>query len=471
MASKTANTTNRFAQRVPKPWVQEVYKEDVVPPPDGLLNTSDDDLSSDDIPVDRYFSYDWHRQEVEHVWKKTWQMACRIEEIPNPGDHLVYDIVDDSVLIVRNASGDINAYINSCMHRGATLADGPGTTNRFVCPYHGWQYDLDGKLCAVPGAWDFSHLDLDKIQLPKVNIDIWAGFVFINLDDNCGPLADYLGVLPEHLDDFNIEDRYKAIHVSKVAPCNWKIAQEAFVEGYHVAQTHYEKEDNGKVAPVGAAASNLDTSIQYDYWDPHVTRLIMVGGLPSGFVSGQFNDEQAIADAYFGRRPGNAVTLKEGETARNAIVKHNREIWSKMHNADMSGKSDAEMIDQIQYTLFPNFTVWPTIVAPLLYRFRPNGDDPDSCIFEIYMLYPKADDGSHPEPMKEIRLAADELWESIKEFGGYGPVIDQDTPNFPRIQKGIKASKRQAISLANYQESRIRAFHGVLERYLNGEFS
>jgi len=197
----------------------------------------------------------------------------------------------------------------------------------------------------------------------------------------------------------------------------------------------------------------------------------MIGGLPSGFISHHFDNEQAIADAYFGRKPGKAVELEEGQTARDAIVQANRKIWSAMHNADMSEKSDSEMIDQIQYTLFPNFTVWPTIVAPLLYRFRPNGDDPDSCIFEIYMLYPKADDGSHPEPMQEIRLGDDELWASIKEFGGYGPVIDQDTPNFPRIQKGIKSSKRQAISLANYQESRIRAFHRVLERYLNGEFS
>ena len=87
------------------------------------------------------------------------------------------------------------------------------------------------------------------------------------------------------------------------------------------------------------------------------------------------------------------------------------------------------------------------------------------------MLYPKTDDGSHPPPMKERRLSESDLWASVQELGSYGPVIDQDTPNFPRIQKGMKASRQQTVSLANYQENRIRAFHQTLERYLAGEFA
>ena len=462
------NTTKKFADLVPSPRVQDIYAEDEVPPPPGLRKESSDDLSTADIPVDRYFSYEWHRLEVEQVWKKTWQFVCREEEIPNPGDFIVYDIVDDSVIVLRKDSGEIVAYVNACLHRSTTLVDTCGNVDKFVCPYHGWQYDRNGKLGFVPGEWDFSHLDLEDMTLPKVKIDFWSGFVFINLDDNCRSLDEYVGILPDHLDAFGLKDRYKAVHVSKVIPCNWKAAQEAFIEGYHVAQTHYSKDQEGRIASSGPAASNLDTSIQYDYWHPHVSRMIMAGGIPSGYVSDQFKDEQAIVDAYFGRKPGQSIQLKDKQTARNAIAQHNRTIWSETHRADMSKKSDAEMIDQIQYTLFPNFTVWPTIVAPLLYRFRPFKDDPNSSIFEVYMLYPKADDGSHPEPMKERRLGDDEAWSAIKELGSYGPVIDQDTPNFPRIQKGMKASTKKAVSLANYQESRIRAFHETLERYLAG---
>ncbi|SVB98405.1 uncharacterized protein METZ01_LOCUS251259, partial [marine metagenome] len=134
-----------------------------------------------------------------------------------------------------------------------------------------------------------------------------------------------------------------------------------------------------------------------------------------------------------------------------------------------SGYSDAEMIDQIEYTVFPNFTVWPTIVAPLIYRFRPYEDDPSRSLFEVWMLCPIADDGTHPEPAEEHRLESDEAWASVKELGAYGPVIDQDIPNLPRIQKGLIASAKKSVSLGSYQESRIRALHETLDRYIAGE--
>jgi phenylpropionate dioxygenase-like ring-hydroxylating dioxygenase large terminal subunit len=460
-----------FASLVPKPWVQDLYPNDAKQPPPGLLNESSDNLATTDIPTDRYWSQEWHKMEVEHVWKKTWQVACRNEDIPNEGDFVVYDIVDDSVIVVRSSTGEIKAFTNSCLHRGTSIVDDAGSVTEFRCPYHGWSYDLDGQLTSLPAAWDFSHLNIDELQLPAVQVDTWAGFVFINLDPESSTLNEYLGVLPEHLDDFNIGNRYKAVHVSKVVPCNWKVAQEAFIEGYHVAETHFEKTPEGKIAVSGAAVSNYDTSIQYDYWKPHVTRMNMLGGIPSGYISDQLPSEQSIVDAYFARKPGDSVTLAKGRTARSLIAEHNRKIWGKSHNVNLTTASDAEMIDQIQYTLFPNFTVWPTIVAPLVYRFRPEGDDPNHSIFEIWMLHPIADDGSHPTPMTELRLDEDQLWSSIPELGGYGPVIDQDTPNFPRIQKGLRASKKGAVSLANYQENRIRVFHDTLEMYLFGSDS
>ena len=73
------NEKRKFADLVPQPRVQDIYATDEVPPPAGLRNESSDDLSTDDLSVERYFSYEWHRQEVEHVWKKTWQFACREE--------------------------------------------------------------------------------------------------------------------------------------------------------------------------------------------------------------------------------------------------------------------------------------------------------------------------------------------------------------------------------------------------------
>ena len=466
----TKTETYHHANQVPKPWVEELYPKDPNPPPEGLLKTSAADLDTADLSAERYYDYAFHRLEVEHVWKKTWQMACRVEEIPEVGDYVVYDIVDDSVIVVRRPSGDIAAYTNSCLHRGTTLAEGCGNLKDFRCPYHGWTYDLNGALTKVPGSWDFSHLDLENTRLPNVKIDVWAGFVFINLDKDSSSLSDYLGVLPEHLNDFHIENRYKALHVSQVVPCNWKVAQEAFIEGYHVAETHFEKDRDGNIAPVGAAVVNYDTSIQNDYWQPHISRMTMLSGIPSGYIADQINGEQGIIDAYFFGRPDDSIQLEEGQTARSAIADHNREVWKSNHNVDFSGYSDAEMIDQIEYTVFPNFTVWPTIVAPLVYRFRPHGDDPASSLFEVWMLFPAADDGTQPEAALEYRLETNEAWASVKELGAYGPVIDQDIPNLPRIQKGLMASRKKTVSLGNYQESRIRALHETLDRYIAGEY-
>jgi len=465
----TKPDTHNHANRVPKPWVEDLYPQDTNPPPQGLLRTSSADLDTADLSAERYYAYDFHRLEVEHVWKKTWQMACRVEEIPEAGDYVVYDIVDDSVIVVRQADGDIVAYTNSCLHRGTTLAEGVGNKKNFRCPYHGWTFGLDGALTYVPGAWDFAHMDLENTQLPKVQIDFWAGFVFVNLDKDCTSLTEYLGVLPDHLDDFHIENRYKAIHVSQVVPCNWKIAQEAFIEGYHVAETHFDKDADGNIAPVGAAASNYDTSIQNDYWQPHISRMTMLSGIPSGYIADQIDGEQGVVDAYFARKPGDRIQLKEGQTARSAIADHNRAVWGANHNVDFSAYSDAEMVDQIEYTVFPNFTVWPTIVAPLVYRFRPDGDDPTRSLFEVWMLFPIADDGTYPEPAEEHRLGPDDAWASVPELGSYGPVIDQDIPNMPRIQKGVRASTKRAVSLGSYQESRIRALHETLDRYIAGE--
>ncbi|MCE2890897.1 MAG: hypothetical protein LW848_07280, partial [Hyphomonadaceae bacterium] len=94
--------------------MQHVFAKDVIAPPAVMLEESPPEgLSTDDISIERYFSKDWHNQEIEKVWRKTWQLACRVEELPNVGDHLVYEIVHDSLIVVRTAANEIRAYINA----------------------------------------------------------------------------------------------------------------------------------------------------------------------------------------------------------------------------------------------------------------------------------------------------------------------------------------------------------------------
>ncbi|MFP6837384.1 MAG: aromatic ring-hydroxylating dioxygenase subunit alpha [Pseudomonadales bacterium] len=458
-----------FHDRGPGRTLQELFDDDVNPAPAPFREVPEMDLGTTDVSVDRYISKDWHDAEVEKVWRKTWQVACRAEEIPEIGDYVVYDIVNDSVIVVRTARDEIRAYFNACLHRGNALCLESGHAEQFRCPFHGFTWTLEGKLSGIPTPWDFKHLPKDEFVLPQAQVDEWGGFVFVNLDPDCASLADYLEILPAHLDDWHFEARYIELRVSMVVPCNWKVAQEAFIEGMHVAETHYEKDADGNVDPDGIASYTDDVMMQYDVWPEsrHVTRMTLASGVPSQHVVGHGRSEQHIVDMMLRYLPENErPQLAPGEKARPTIAEHNRKALGVRYGVDLSEHSDTDMLDQVQYTLFPNFTFWPTLVGPLLYRFRPAGDTPDEAIMEVYMLHPVPEDGRPYQTAKGIDLARGELWSSVEELGGYGPILDQDTPNMIRMTKGLKTTRKPGVTFANYQENRLRAFHRTLDEYM-----
>ena len=157
--------------RRPGPSVQDVFESDTNPAPDLMrVESPASGQSSDDISIERYFSKEWHDREVEKIWRKTWQLACRLEEIPNVGDHVVYEIVHDSLIVVRTAPDEIKAYINSCLHRGTLLRTEGGCVKQFRCPFHGFTWSLAGKLTSIPQDWDFPHVDKTKMSLPEARV-------------------------------------------------------------------------------------------------------------------------------------------------------------------------------------------------------------------------------------------------------------------------------------------------------------
>ncbi len=445
--------------RRPRPSVQEVLATDRNPAPAVLRTESPaQGQSSADVSAERYFSPDWHQREVDKIWRKTWQFACRIEELPNVGDQIVYDIVDDSILIVRTSTTEIKAYINACLHRGTMLRTEAGNARQIRCPFHGWTWALDGRLAVLPGQWDFPQVDKGKFCLPEVLIAQWGGFVFINIDANAEPFDRYIENLGEHFAGFALENRYKAAHVGKIMPCNWKLGMEAFIEAYHVPSAHPQ-----------VTGYYGDSNTQYDVWPGvrHVSRMVSVQGVASPSrpaVSAEQTIEEFRRDVPF--FAGKPITVAPGETARAKLADRAREKIGRSSGADMSALSCSESLDLIEYLLFPNMVPWGGQALPIVYRFRPNGNDPDSHIMEIIFLFAKAADGSHPEPAKLNMLRADQDWKDAPELGSAAMVADQDTDNLRRIQKGLKASRKPGVTLARYQESRIRHFHETLDRYL-----
>lgn len=445
--------------RRPGPSVQEVFATDINRAPAILcVESPAQGQSNADVSIDRYFSKDWHDREVEHVWHKTWQLACRVEQIPNIGDHIVYDIVHDSLIVTRTSETEIRAYVNSCLHRGTMLRTEGGCVKQFRCPFHGFTWSLEGKLTIIPGQWDFPHVDKEMMDLPEAKVGTWGGFVFINFDPDCEPLESYLENLPEHFAAFSLEDRYLAAHVAKIMPCNWKLAMEAFVEAYHVPFAHPQ-----------VLGYYGDSNTQYDVWPGirHVSRMISVQGVPSPALKG-IAPERVIEDMrrdvpFFAGKP---IEIGDGETARGKLAERAREKISRSIGRDMSGLSDSESLDLIEYMLFPNMVPWGGQALPITYRFRPNGDDPTSSIMEIMFLFSKAPDGSHPAPATMTMLRADQKWADAPELGSAAMVADQDTDNLMRIQKGLRASKKPGVTLARYQESRIRHYHETLDAYM-----
>ena len=443
----------------PRPSVQEVLAEDERPAPAVLRTESPPQgMSTADVSIARYFAKDWHDREVDKIWRRTWQLACRVEELPEVGDQIVYDIVHDSLIVVRTAPDTIKAYINSCLHRGTMLRTEDGNAKQIRCPFHGWTWDLDGRLKVLPGQWDFAHVDKARMCLPEACVGQWAGFVFVNFDPDCEPFESYLENLPEHFAAFGLENRYKAAHVGKVMPCNWKLAMEAFIEAYHVPIAHPQ-----------VLGYYGDTNTQYDVWPGlrHVSRMLSVQGVPSPSmktVTPQQTVDQMRRDApFFGGKP---IVVGEGETARAKLAERAREKISRSSGADLSNLSEAESLDLIEYALFPNMVPWGGQALPLTYRFRPYGDDPEKCLMEIMYLFAKAPDGSHPPPAKMTMLRENQKWSDAPELGSASLVVDQDVDNLLRIQRGLRTSRKPGATLAAYQESRIRHFHETLDAYM-----
>ncbi|MDG2060514.1 MAG: aromatic ring-hydroxylating dioxygenase subunit alpha [SAR86 cluster bacterium] len=438
----------------------EYLDEDSQKVPAFMVEENFEFLGSEDISADRYISEEYFKAEAECMWTRVWQFACRVEDIPKVGDSLVYDILNWSFIIVRTEEDKIQAFYNSCLHRGRKLKTHRTHSMDLKCPFHGYCWNLDGSLKHTPASWDFPHVKDDEWNLPEVRVEIWEGFVFINMDDNAISLEKYLEPLPEHHKRWNLGNCKKVIHVSKVVPGNWKTVQEAFMESFHATEIHPE------IMPF-----TTDENARYDIYGDHMNRNIALTGKPSPHCWEV--DEQEILDTIFygsGRVDADdKVLIKEGEEARKVAAQTMRDNYHQRDGHDYSDKSDAEMLDAIVYNVFPNFSPWGGFANNLIYRFRPNGTRVDSAIMEAFFLErnsadPDAEDNYEPLPIHH--LTEDQNWTDAEELTGIGVIFDQDMSNIPEVEAGLRTSKKGAVTYANYQESRLRHYHQTIDKYI-----
>ena len=415
------------------------------------------------IDARRYRSREFFELECDRLWPRVWQVACRLEEIPEVGDFTEYEIVDQSLLIVRVSPSIIKAFFNSCRHRGAQLAKGCGhlAGGEIVCPFHGWRWTLDGSSSFVYAAEGFGRtIDPEALRLHECRVETRWGLVFINMDPHAPPLEESLDGLISAVDPLRLDlmrvDWWQFIELE----ANWKVAQEAFLEAYHMMQTHPEivagrRGDDFDMA--GFSAFELHPSGHG--WVPPQGLLAPARGM-SG-PEWTFENDRVLFE-------GTKTWITEAQLAIE------QDLVSQ-------GLSDEEFISQFIAALqaeasergvplppptaeatgwchvFPNTTLISAYGHALLYKFRPNGRDPERCIFDACAVSLRPEDaGGPPRPARQGPVPREE-WPFV---------LGQDLGNIERQQAGMRNRGFERCHLSPKYESMILNMHRALDRNL-----
>jgi phenylpropionate dioxygenase-like ring-hydroxylating dioxygenase large terminal subunit len=439
------------------------------------------EMRIDFVPKDAYISRGYVALEAERLWPRVWQLACREEELKEVGDYVTYEVATDSIIVVRTSDG-LRAHHNVCQHRGRKLTEGCGKTNQFRCKYHGWRWNLDGSLGAVldHSDWDgCPQMSADDLRLPAVQLDTWGGFVFVNMDPDAPPLREFLAPVPEFLDCYEFEKLRYRWYKSVRLPCNWKVAQEAFDEGYHVMATHPQILPNqgddqtrsvmhGKHgmfyntmagAPLGAPSPRLNLPVPTD--------------IRPGIIAFHEQMERELKAIYTPRDVEATHRLMD-EVAADAspLEALMKTIEFQQQAAERSGAGWPQVsLEQmgragVDWHIFPNLVMLMYPDGLLAYRSRPDGDNPDSCIFEIYSLARYAP-GEEPSLKREYYHGKDDWRDDT--VGKFGLILSQDFNNMEHVQQGMKSRGFRGSRPSPLQETSVFNFHRELLRYLFGD--
>lgn len=436
-------------------FVQGLLDAEDRPVPGVLRDTAMVEMDDADLAVGRYTSAEFAAAEAERMWPRVWQMACRAEQLPEPGDSLVYDCAGTSLVVVRTGPDRFRAFHNACLHRGTQLRTGSGRLTELRCPFHGFTWDLDGRLVDVPCPWDFPDMDAARFCLPEARVALWGGFVFVNPDPDAEPFESYAEILPAHFSRWPLDERWVSAHVVRRVPCNWKVALEAFIESYHTVAVHPQ-----------LLRTTADSQTQYDVWPGvrHVSRMITPVGVSSEHLARVVPEEEILGAMFLTR--DEPPEVPSGSTARRVLADRTRAALAERTGRDFSELTDCEALDGIEYFLFPNFMPWAGYTTPLVYRFRPDGEDPAASVMDVMLLDPLPAGQDRPAPSPTRHLEEGQTWADAPELGYLGRILNQDTATLGRVQRGLRAAVKPGVTLARYQESRIRHFHSTLDAYL-----
>jgi nitrite reductase/ring-hydroxylating ferredoxin subunit len=419
------------------------------------------------IPAKRYYDEDFYRLECEHLWPHVWQMACRLEQIPMVGDWVDYTIIGKSVIVVRTQDG-VKAFHNACRHRGVPLTDGKHGNCKakgFNCPFHGWRWNMDGQNTFVYGRhlFDEALLSPAALALSPCRVELWGGCAFINFDEHAPSFRDSIGPVADRLEAHGAGTLKSEWWFATVLPANWKIAMEAFMEGYHVMRTHPQLQ---RAVPMlynsryGNDTGGNGLSINPDLSTRENIRaqLKNLELLSSGMAGLVHAKEVAIAaqllDVDLPDDPAQAVPMWYG-MVQDQITKQLRAKGEMV--PDLNAVAVSDPVNAVEF-LFPHYFLLPFFSSMSSYRIRPLG--PESCLFEIWSLTHFPEGQEPAPPMEPTMLPFDSQ--------DFPEIPRQDYSNIPIQQKGLHAQGFETMRLSKDVEGLISNFHRIVDAYIDG---
>jgi choline monooxygenase len=403
------------------------------------------------VPAERYYSPAFAQLEVERMWPKVWQLACTLDHVAEPGDYFEYRCGPYSVLIVRGDDGTLRAFQNVCRHRGNSLCAGAGAGLRELrCGYHGWTWDLYGVLKRVPNRKGFGALEMSEFPLVAVRVDTWERLVFVNLDVDAAPLADFLEAVPQDIAWLGLGDFRCYGTMTIEVEANWKTIADGFSETYHVQTLHPELH-----------RCMDDVYAPQVIWG-HTGKSEQLYGVPSPHLKQTLTDAE-VWDSYV-RTQGALMGVAEGtpfpgsqpgQSVMDVIAERTR-AFAADRGVDLSWASTDQMMRLHQYNIFPNLTLLANADHLTVMTSHP-GPAPDHGEF-VMLLWTRLPPGAPRIKPADVRMTANEAEPGL--------VMTQDITVSAGLQRGLHQPGFTHLTLSN-EERRVINTHRNLERYLD----
>lgn len=382
-------------------------------------------LGREPIPIEPFVSREFFEQEREKIFKRCWLNIGRVEDVPEPGDYFLRELVvcETTLLVVRGKDGVIRAFHNVCQHRGNHVVwqNRGRCRSAFTCRFHGWSYDTEGNLAGVPDEANFFDLNRSERGLRAVSTDVWRGFIFVNLSDvPPETLEEYLGGAGKALERYPFEQMPVHYPYQPEIKVNWKVLLDAQQEGYHVPVLH-----RLSLAPsVASLAGAIYRTHSFEGFGPH--RRISTPGNP-----------------HFHPNPTAELSAKYGAGAMDAFAGESQAAGTE--GEVMHGVFDF-------YTIFPNFVIAVLYGTYFTYNIWPLAED--RSIWDIRMYYP------------EPKTAAEEF---ANEYGRIGlrDTLIEDGSVHEHVQAGLKSGALKSLMFQDEEVACRHAYQAVMA-YVEG---